>query len=310
MHEMPKCVYFLDPRPDEGNGTTTTDIQESKEQNYTSLRLSTEIEITKTFTTPGQLYEIHLEVKNMHTVDATVLYWLVECGQPIVPSDWTLTYDPFMHSTKYFNITFSVKPNVPLPTKVRRSSNLFKNIHSIHYLTIKLIFQPTLRLYPVTGERLKDSIVSVNISIPIVFVYHKWQSGKGVPDCTDKHDKACLKDLTMESMGYNYSSGVPMQSDLDGNMGAALYGSSITISVPVPFIYRDQNGDPIEEDTNPATVYGFSVQFNNPISDIKTGASENNLTILDEVLVLDPLPNGSGEWVNRSWPKWEANWVR
>ncbi len=82
--------------------------------------LPTEVEIRRVFDTTGVEYHLELFAENMHNSDDYVhLTWLVMCGNPILPADWTITFDRHLYVQDYFNLTFTVKPEADLPTKVR-----------------------------------------------------------------------------------------------------------------------------------------------------------------------------------------------
>ena len=64
----------------------------------------------------------------------------------------------------------------------------------------------------------------------------------------------------------------------------------------------------IPQFTNPGSTYGFAVEFTNPFSSIKYDIDTGNYSY-DTVRLLDPLPAGSGEWLELPVAKWDANFV-
>jgi hypothetical protein len=101
--------------------------------------LPTELEMTRTFTVPGLRYQIEMQAENMHNPDdLATMTWLIECGNPILPADWTMTYEPFLHIQKYFDLTFTVKAEARLPTK------------------------PIIRIVPLIGQQRIDNDIYVD----------------------------------------------------------------------------------------------------------------------------------------------------
>jgi hypothetical protein len=45
------------------------------------------------------------------------MQWDVLCANPILPADWTLTYQPYLRPTDTLNLTFSIKGGANLPTR-------------------------------------------------------------------------------------------------------------------------------------------------------------------------------------------------
>ena len=71
----------------------------------------------RTFTTAGQKYVVQLVATNLEDqTDTMYMNWEVICANPINPPDWSIIYPPYLRPTDTFNITFKIKPNVPLPT--------------------------------------------------------------------------------------------------------------------------------------------------------------------------------------------------
>ena len=56
--------------------------------------METVLEIKRKFTKPGIDYTLVMNSYNMHNEeDTATLTWKITCANPIVPEDWTLTYD-------------------------------------------------------------------------------------------------------------------------------------------------------------------------------------------------------------------------
>ena len=64
----------------------------------------------------------------------------------------------------------------------------------------------------------------------------------------------------------------------------------------------------IPQFSNPGSTYGFAVEFTNPFSSIKYDIDTGNYSY-EAIRVLDPLPVGSGEWLELPVIKWDANFV-
>ena len=58
----------------------------------------------------------------------------------------------------------------------------------------------------------------------------------------------------------------------------------------------------------PGRTYGFAVEFTNPFSSIKYDIDAGNFSY-DTIRLLDPMPAGSGEWLELPVVKWDANFV-
>ncbi len=108
-----------------GNATSLTGDSEEAEGTETLYSnsfikpLPTEVEIKRTFTEPGVEYQLELMAENMHnSEDYVYMSWFIMCGNPIIPADWTITYDRYQYVDTHFNLTFSVKAGADLPTKV------------------------------------------------------------------------------------------------------------------------------------------------------------------------------------------------
>ena len=87
---------------------------------------ATELELSRTFTKPGFEYHIEMEAENLHNPDDTASFrWIIQCGQPIRPEDWTLSVPPAIHVAPYFTMNLTVAKGVKLPTKVlKRKFNM------------------------------------------------------------------------------------------------------------------------------------------------------------------------------------------
>jgi hypothetical protein len=45
------------------------------------------------------------------------MQWDVLCANPIVPADWTVTYQPYLRPTDTFNLTFTTAASKDLATR-------------------------------------------------------------------------------------------------------------------------------------------------------------------------------------------------
>merc|ERR1711884_58898 len=111
------------PRPEEtefNNATSNTVAVEDNENRYNKeyiKPLATEIELVRKFKKPGTIYDVVMFATNMHNPDDYAEFkWHVYCAHPVVPVDWTITYDRFQHSSPHFTIDLTVAPEKTLPT--------------------------------------------------------------------------------------------------------------------------------------------------------------------------------------------------
>ena len=59
---------------------------------------------------PGIEYKLVLFSYNMHNEDDFAkLTWRIQCANPIVPEDWKLHYEPFLHSDTSFNMSLTIE---------------------------------------------------------------------------------------------------------------------------------------------------------------------------------------------------------
>ena len=74
--------------------------------------METVLEIKRKFTKPGIDYTLVMNSYNMHNEeDTATLTWKITCANPIVPEDWTLTYEPFLHASTSFKMSFTIAKN-------------------------------------------------------------------------------------------------------------------------------------------------------------------------------------------------------
>ncbi len=223
--------------------------------------------LTRYFSTPGTEYIVTLTAENMHDeTDTAIMVWKVICGYPIVADDWTMTYPPFLENGNDFTVTFTINPNVPLPTR------------------------PILRIADIEGMQRTDHDIEVQNATDIVFYVATQSALNDPPDCLDGNsdDERCIIMLELENVGMNAN----VDSGAQGTISPDL-GTSLKIIIPA---FSDPGS------------HGFSVQFVNGISNIKDHYvlwTPNT----EHIQLLDPGPQGSGEWVTISSLKWELNWV-
>ena len=85
--------------------------QTSQELNYIKPKETT-LEIKRRFSVPGIEYKLVLHAANMHNEeDFAKLTWKIQCANPIVPGDWTIEYEPFLHSDTAFNFSLNIAKN-------------------------------------------------------------------------------------------------------------------------------------------------------------------------------------------------------
>ena len=83
----------------------------AQELNYIKPKETT-LEIKRKFSVPGIEYKLVLYSYNMHnTDDFAKLTWKVQCANPIVPDDWSIDYEPFLHSDTAFNFSLNIAKN-------------------------------------------------------------------------------------------------------------------------------------------------------------------------------------------------------
>ena len=83
----------------------------SQDKTYIAPKETT-LEIKRRFSVPGIEYKLVLYSYNMHNEDDFArLTWKIQCANPIVPDDWTLLYEPFLHSASPFNFTLNIAKN-------------------------------------------------------------------------------------------------------------------------------------------------------------------------------------------------------
>ena len=71
--------------------------------------METTLEIKRRFSGGGIPYKLVLYSYNMHNEDDFAkLTWNIQCATPIVPADWTLHYEPFLHSSTAFNMSLRI----------------------------------------------------------------------------------------------------------------------------------------------------------------------------------------------------------
>ena len=59
---------------------------------------------------PGIEYKLVLYSYNMHNEDDFAkLTWRIQCANPIIPEDWKLHYEPFLHSDTAFNMSLTIE---------------------------------------------------------------------------------------------------------------------------------------------------------------------------------------------------------
>ncbi len=90
-------------RPEEAPGasvnTETAVFQEGSEATSIEyfLPFATELELQRTFTSPGKIYTIVMRAQNLHEEgDVSIFTWKVMCGSPVIAQNWSMTYDPYI----------------------------------------------------------------------------------------------------------------------------------------------------------------------------------------------------------------------
>ena len=260
-----------------GNFSTevSTDTETGTDTQYSKAYIKpfpTEIELTRVFEDPGTEYQVEMLAENMHNPDEIVTFrWLIECANPIIPEDWTLNFEPAIHVAPYFIMNLTAKPGVRLPTK------------------------PLIRLTPITGMQRIDNDIEIDNSTSIKFVLKA--PDKELPSYFPKCKVGCVDFAILDKMGINYESDAVLDAGDKGELGS--YGDSISIAVPLPVT-----------DAKKPVSFGFNVIFYNGISSIKYTWDKDGLPVYNEdIQLLDPAPDGTGEWVTISAPKWDYNWV-
>ncbi len=112
--------------------------------------------------------------------------------------------------------------------------------------------------------------------------------GGAPPDCLLPNNPDCLPEKTLVDVG--------MDSNVDSGPNAGIneeYGTELVLSIP---------------DFSEAGVHGFSVHMSNGISDLHLDYVTGDL-VMENIQLLDPAPEGTGEWVTVAMPKWRYNWV-
>ena len=90
------------------SGTSGTNSQEKQ---YIKSKETT-LEIKRKFSEPGIEYKLVLYSYNMHNEDDFArLTWKIQCASPIVPDDWTLEYEPFLHTDTAFKFSLNIAKN-------------------------------------------------------------------------------------------------------------------------------------------------------------------------------------------------------
>ena len=92
----------------------------SQEATYIKPKETT-LDIKRKFTVPGIEYKLVLFSYNMHNEDDFAkLTWRIQCANPIVPEDWKLHYEPFLHSDTSFNMSLTIEKEkvCSLPCKI------------------------------------------------------------------------------------------------------------------------------------------------------------------------------------------------
>lgn len=151
---------------------------------------------------------------------------------------------------------------------------------------------PDIRIVGVKGGQRIDHDIEVNLNDNITFYQETAATTADPPNC-DIGDPRCitggnalhLGDLGLTSNG-NLNSGATAQISAD-------IGDTLVLTIPA---------------YNVTGVHGFAVLFWNGISSVKhhpdTLEPED-----EEIQMLDPSPQGTGEWVTVSVIKWDYNWV-
>lgn len=267
------------PRPEEtefNNATSNTVAVEDNENRYNKeyiKPLATEIELVRKFKMPGTRYDVVMFATNMHNPDDYAEFkWHVYCAHPVVPEDWTITYDRFQHSKDHFTIDLTVAAEKTLPT------------------------MPIIRIIAINGDQRIDNNIEIDNSTIYKFAI---PDNKGLlPNNFPKCETGCYDFKRLEYMGIgNTGPFYVLESDDNGVMGENLYGEKITLYVPVP-----------DASPNLPRSFGFNVQFYNEISSIKYTVPDLEPYLVN-LQVLDPAPAGTGEWVTIKAPKWDYNWV-
>ena len=215
----------------------------------------------------------------------------------------------------------------------------------IHYLLPiqPLPTKPTLRIAEIEGGQRLDHDIEIKNDTAIPFFLH-WPSDATV-SCAAQ---GCHDAYTFEEMGiwttkgnqqinnvnsgddatmgtYTYSSGTSTTTETHQNIMVIrcnLFYQAIILLLsllsgyqPSVHIYLLSSQVSIPKFAN-ARSYGFSIQFVNGISSIKFGVMDTTLDannmkpVTETIQLLDPAPEGTGEWVSVEVPKWDYQWVR
>ena len=136
-----------------------------------------------------------MEAENLHNPDDTASFlWIIQCGRPIKPEDWTLSVPPAIHVAPYFTMNLTVAKGVKLPTK------------------------PIIRLTPIEGMQRIDNDISIDNSSSIKFAIQEpdgtlpnmFPQCEGVQGCHDHY--------VLDKMGLSEDqrSDAVEESDADG----------------------------------------------------------------------------------------------
>ncbi len=145
---------------------------------------------------------------------------------------------------------------------------------------------PLIRIVEVTGEQRFDNEYTIKNDSEQYFYL---EDGSAAPNCTQATpDTGCVKFYEFADLGVDTN----IVAGAAGELSTAL-GKVINITLPA---------------FSTLGTHGFAVLFYNVISSIKF----DPVTLVPfpmDIQVLDPLPDGMGEWVTMMAPKWDYQWV-
>ena len=153
---------------------------------------------------------------------------------------------------------------------------------------VSLPTKPVLKIYNLIGDQRNDSILDIDSSSPVTFFIANDLIFD--PDCTIANNPSCITELKTELEDVGLDGNVI--SGMNGEINPQ-FGEAIILGIPM---------------FNMAGSHGFSIDFKNTISDVKK-FNNNGSAIPETIQLLDPLPDGSGNWVALAVTNWDFHWV-
>ena len=136
-------------------------------------------------------------------------------------------------------------------------------------------------MFPIAGGEVITNNMEVDFQNPYKIYMHE---GTDI-DCDDgTYNPACTTSFVFQDMGIQ-----------GGNNTTGATGHTYTFAIPA---FRNLHG-----------TRGFYVSFYNRVSSIKADINNNGAMTPEDVHLLDPSPQGSGEWVKTVANKWDINFV-